>query len=274
MSDQNQSINEILLAIQTAVFGRDVRGAIHDGIAICYDDVTASETVASAAASNANDAADSANAAASAANTAAGTANTAASNADTARTNANNAANAAATATTNANNAKNAANDAASAANTAAANATAAIQNAANATAYFCDPYSSSSGYEVGEYCIQNGGIWRCTTQISSSGEAWNANHWAQTQIGDELRAIVPAALTADDISETTLLKFLHYNATAQRFEVPDDLSATALYIGSNDVAALISAKQDIGKLTIEGTEYILRTGTTGAAGYITIVLE
>lgn len=274
MSDQNQSINEILLAIQTAVFGRDVRGAIHDGIAICYDDVTASETVASAAASNANSAATSATEAASAANTAAGTANTAASNADTARTNANNAANAAATATTNANNAKNAANDAANAANTAAANATAAIQNAANATAYFCDQYSSSSGYEVGEYCIQNGGIWRCTTQISSSGEAWNANHWAQTQIGDELRAIVPAALTADDISETTLLKFLHYNATAQRFEVPDDLSATALYIGASDVATLISAKQDIGKLTIEGTEYVLRTGTTGAAGYITIVLE
>ena len=275
-SQSNQTIYDVLLAIQTAVFGRDVRGAIHDGIEMCYDDVQSSKTVADAAAEDAEDAADAATAAATSATQAATAANTAASAADTAKTNANNAANAAATATTNAKTAKNNANDAASAANAAATAATTATTNAANATAYFCDTYSASASYEVGEYCIQNGDIWRCTTAIGTGGETWNSSHWAKTTIGAELRAIVPTAFTAADIAETTALKFLHYDTTTQRFQVPDDLAATALYIGTSDVATLISAKQDLGKLTINGTEYILQIGTASdaAAGYITIVLE
>lgn len=271
-----ETIEEVLLAIQTAVFGRDVRGAIHDGIAICYNDVTASETVANAAASAANDAATAADTAKTAANNAASAANTAATNADTARTNANNAASAAATATTNANNAKDAANAAATAANNAASAASTATTNAANATGYFCGVYSSSSAYGVGDYCIQNGGLYRCTTAIATGGEAWNSSHWTQTTVGAELQAIVPAALTADDVAETTNLKYLHYDSSTQRFQVPDDLQATGLYIGTNNVGTMIGAKEDAGKITINGTEYIIQVGTASdaAAGYITIVLE
>ncbi|MBQ7687167.1 MAG: hypothetical protein IJT28_08070 [Bacteroidaceae bacterium] len=272
-----QTIYDILLAIQTAVFGRDVRGAIHDGIEMCYNDVTASETVAEAAATAANNAATSATNAATSATTAAGAANTAATNADTARTNANNAATAAATATTNANNAKDAANSAASAANTAASNATAAIQNAAAATSYFADNYDPTKTYEVGEYSIQNGKIWRCTTRIATP-EAWNSAHWAQTTIGEELNAITPAGLTTANVAETTALQYLHYSTQNSRYEVPGDLKADSVSYGSGstNVATAIAAKQDAGKITIGGTEYTIQIGTASdaAAGYITIVLE
>ena len=64
-------ISDIVAQIRTAVFGRDVRESIAQGIQICYDDVWTSSTLATAAASTANTAAATANTAATAANTAA-----------------------------------------------------------------------------------------------------------------------------------------------------------------------------------------------------------
>lgn len=46
--------------------------------------------------------------------------------------------------------------------------------------------YSSSSTYAVGDYCIYNDILYRCTTAISTA-EAWTAAHWAAVTVGDEL---------------------------------------------------------------------------------------
>ena len=86
-------IAEFLDKIKNAVYGVEVRDAIHDSIKECYDDVTASKTLADKAAGEATSAANNAN-------TAAGQANSSA-------TNANNAANAANTAASNAVASKN-----------------------------------------------------------------------------------------------------------------------------------------------------------------------
>lgn len=48
------------------------------------------------------------------------------------------------------------------------------------------DPYDSTATYAVGDYCAYNGLFYRCTTAISVA-EAWNANHWTQTVVVDEL---------------------------------------------------------------------------------------
>ena len=85
-------IETFLEKIKNAVYGVEVRDAIHDSIKECYDDVTESKTLADKAAGNATSAANNAN-------TAAGQANSAA-------TNANNAANAANTAASNADASK------------------------------------------------------------------------------------------------------------------------------------------------------------------------
>lgn len=49
-------------------------------------------------------------------------------------------------------------------------------------------------------------------------------------------------------------------------------------YSWSDGTYSYLYAKQisgnDEGKITINGTEYVIRIGTTGAAGYLTIVLE
>lgn len=74
------SISDDINNIRTAIYGRDVREAIADGIEQCYTDTTEGKTLAETAAASANTAAATANTAASTANTAASAANAAAQN--------------------------------------------------------------------------------------------------------------------------------------------------------------------------------------------------
>lgn len=47
--------------------------------------------------------------------------------------------------------------------------------------------YSTSGTYAVGDYCIYNGGLYRCNTAIPS-GEAWTAAHWTAVTVGADLK--------------------------------------------------------------------------------------
>lgn len=93
------TIDQIVAQIRTAIYGRDVRENIAEGIEKCYTDVTTGSTLADAAAAAATEATANVNAAISEANMAANAANTAAENvgnavsaANTAASNANTAA--------------------------------------------------------------------------------------------------------------------------------------------------------------------------------------
>ncbi|HNX62858.1 MAG TPA: hypothetical protein PKN45_09470, partial [Candidatus Limiplasma sp.] len=86
------TIADYLAQIQDAVYGNQVRSAIHDAIQTCYSDVSASSTLADTAAANANTKATLADTKATLANTAATNANTKATLADTKATLANTAA--------------------------------------------------------------------------------------------------------------------------------------------------------------------------------------
>ena len=119
-----RSIQGLLDQILSAVYGEEVRGAIHDSIEQCYDDVASASTIAEASASRASDAAqDAENAAAliTDANTGAIvraesailSANTAVEDANAVITAANNAVTQTQSATTAANSAATAANNAA-----------------------------------------------------------------------------------------------------------------------------------------------------------------
>ena len=47
-------------------------------------------------------------------------------------------------------------------------------------------PYDTTATYDVGDYCIHEGGLYVCTTAISTA-EAWTAGHWEEVTVGDEL---------------------------------------------------------------------------------------
>ena len=49
--------------------------------------------------------------------------------------------------------------------------------------------YDSSETYAVGDYCLHDGSLYKCSTAISSP-EAWTAGHWTQIKIAGELSTL------------------------------------------------------------------------------------
>lgn len=57
--------------------------------------------------------------------------------------------------------------------------------------------YSTSATYAVGQYVTYNGGLYRCTTAITSA-ESWTAAHWVAAKVGNDLSDL-KSALTYDE---------------------------------------------------------------------------
>ena len=72
------------------------------------------------------------------------------------------------------------------------ATALAAAAEAGDCSQLICLAYSTSATYDVGEYVIYNGGLYRCTTEISTA-ESWTAAHWTQVTVGSELNQLMDA---------------------------------------------------------------------------------
>ena len=68
---------------------------------------------------------------------------------------------------------------------------------------YSYDAYDDTATYSVGDLCIYNNTLYKCTTAITTA-EAWNANHWAQTSIADEISRIDTALSGKADYNEVT----------------------------------------------------------------------
>ena len=49
--------------------------------------------------------------------------------------------------------------------------------------------YSTSATYDVGDYVIYNGQLYRCTTAITTA-ETWTAEHWTAAVIGSDLTKV------------------------------------------------------------------------------------
>lgn len=64
------------------------------------------------------------------------------------------------------------------------------------------DAYSSSKTYAVGDYCLKDGVLYRCTSAISTA-EAWTSGHWTAVQVGEELCALNGAITSIGDVSIT-----------------------------------------------------------------------
>lgn len=76
--------------------------------------------------------------------------------------------------------------------------------------------YDSSETYAVGDYCLHDGSLYKCSTTISSP-EAWTAGHWTQIKIAGELSAL-NGNITA--LSGKLVTVRLIYNSTSSDFPV------------------------------------------------------
>ena len=63
------------------------------------------------------------------------------------------------------------------------------VAAAAAANGAIAATYSSSSTYAAGDYCIHDGGLYRCKVPITS-GETWTAAHWTAAKIGPDVSTI------------------------------------------------------------------------------------
>lgn len=66
---------------------------------------------------------------------------------------------------------------------------------------YNYDAYDDTATYAVGDLCIYNNTLYKCTTAITTA-EAWNASHWTATSIADEIGAITEYSTTEKAVGE------------------------------------------------------------------------
>ena len=105
--------------------------------------------------------------------------------------------------------AQEAAQAAITAANTAAQTANTAAQNVGSIVAR---PYSSSSTYTAGDYCTNNGNLYKANQDISTA-EEWTASHWTQIVMGDEVTSL-KSALRYNIIATNDIVSFEHNETT------------------------------------------------------------
>ena len=73
--------------------------------------------------------------------------------------------------------------------------------------------YSTSATYAVGDYCIYQGQLYRCTTAITTA-EAWTSGHWSAVALADDTRDLKSA---------------LNYIEDADSMEISIDFSVSTL---------------------------------------------
>ena len=61
-----------------------------------------------------------------------------------------------------------------------------ALNIGANIGQNIANTYSSSASYAIGQYCLYDNNLYKCTTTISTP-EAWNSSHWIQVTVGEGL---------------------------------------------------------------------------------------
>lgn len=232
------SIETLLAEILNAVYGEEVRGAIHDAIEECYDDVSTAKTVAedatsaaNAAASNAESKATLANTAATSANTAATNANTKASQADTAAASALSAASSATSAATQATLSKNAADLATAAANNAASDANTASTTALSAANSATSAASSASGAADA-----------ATRAASSATSASSSATSAASSATSAATAANTAAALANTAATNADAKAALADAAADAATDAADAANTAAYNASEAIATANAA--------------------------------
>lgn len=131
------------------------------------------------------------------------------------------------------------------------------------------DAYSSSSTYAVGDYCIYENTLYKCTTAISTA-EAWNSGHWRAVTVADEINARVKKAgdrMSGDLTMDNSVIKIAKgqtkgiYNTDGlpilrdhNNTNVTIDASMGDLFLGYENTQAINMLN---GKVKIDSNGYI-----------------
>lgn len=109
--------------------------------------------------------------------------------------------------------------------------------------------YNSSAQYVVGEFCMYDGKLYKCTTNITTP-EAWNAGHWTQVTVGtslyDKVDKVSGKGLSANDFTDALKDK-LDNIASGAQVNVIDGVKVDGVALtpdGNKDVDIVGKANQ------------------------------
>ena len=135
--------------------------------------------------------------------------------------------------------------------------------------------YSASSTYALGDHVLHGGGLYECTTAITTA-EEWTAAHWTQRVVGDELTDLNSAIdKKADCVYDT-----LSDQSLAHFEDGADGLPVDALTVGIEPVQDLngqeypfphSASKNMFNKKTITEGRYFKEDGTIDTVSSCTI---
>ena len=110
------------------------------------------------------------------------------------------------------------------------------------------DAYDATATYKVGQYCIYDNTLYRCTTAITTA-EAWTASHWTATTIAEEIenRVIWQTGVTVSATSGN-IVTFNDSRITS------DHVLANVVFTDNSKITALTSWTTSAGRLVIAGT--------------------
>ena len=101
--------------------------------------------------------------------------------------------------------------------------------------------YSTSATYNVGDYVIYNGSLYRCNTAITT-GEAWTAAHWTATVLGDDVSELKSALTATESYSKNSSIRISNANELLTGFKSDVNSSSYTFVdrLGNNKLAELV----------------------------------
>ena len=137
------------------------------------------------------------------------------------------------------------------------------IENASGMN--IAEEYDPTSTYAVGDFCVHDGILYKCSTAISSA-EPWTVAHWQRTYATDEIAGASSLQGLSDvNISSPTNGQALVYDSTSSKWvngAGGGGSSASGVYIGTCDTAGSTAQKQ----VTVSSDQgFVLEKGTTVA---------
>lgn len=145
---------------------------------------------------------------------------------------------------------------------------------------YSYDAYDDTATYAVGDLCIYNNTLYKCTTAITTA-EAWNASHWTATSIADEINEVNSSVGDIDNALNG--YKFDTFTLeTNKSVSVVYDLACIAvigrgssgLYYGHwSGVNAIVTAQNhSVTHSTVSGRYQLTIANNTGMTDRITVI--
>lgn len=95
-----------------------------------------------------------------------------------------------------------------------------------------CSVYSASATYAVGDYCLYNDVLYKCTTAITVA-EAWTVSHWTSTTLDAELSKKPTCEQSLNSLGLTKVTDTMPSSYTWKAIPLPSGYDSNSIVIGT-----------------------------------------